>query len=242
MRLPNFKNSYKKQTTELLNVQSKEKAMSAAVGGDFKAVGKLEYFLLLQYGLEKSHTIIDVGCGSGRLAYQLGRYLDGKYVGIDVVEELYMHAKSICERPDWVFYEAPGLLIPEKNNSADFICFFSVFTHLLHEESYKYLKEATRVIKPNGRIIISFLEFKIPSHWWIFEQVLADERPDKVLNQFISRDAIESWVSHLGLNIVAIHDGDKPHIRINEIVRWDDGREMVEYGTLGQSVCVLTKQ
>jgi ubiquinone/menaquinone biosynthesis C-methylase UbiE len=242
MELPNFIKSYKKQTTELLKTQNKEKAMSAAVGGDFEAVGKLEYSLLLQYGLEKTNTVVDVGCGSGRLANQLRRYLDGRYIGIDVVEELFKHAESICERPDWKFYKAPGLLIPEKDNYADFICFFSVFTHLLHEESYRYLEEATRVIKPNGKIIVSFLEFRIPSHWCVFEQVLANKRPDKVLNQFLSRDAIESWASHLGLNIVAIHDGDNPHIRINEVVRWDDGREMVEYGNLGQSVCVFTKQ
>jgi len=242
MKWPNFKKSYEKQTKELLKTHDTKKAMSAAVGGDFEAVGQLEYALLLQYGLEKTHTVIDVGCGSGRLGFQLRKYLDGKYIGIDVVRELFTYAQSICERPDWAFYEAPGLSIPENNDCADFICFFSVFTHLLHEESYRYLEEASRVIKPKGKIIISFLEFKISSHWWIFEQVLADKRPDKVLNQFISRDAIESWVTHLGLDIVSIHDGDKPHIKLNDIVKWDDGREMVGHGTLGQSVCVLTKQ
>ncbi len=168
--------------------------------------------------------------------------MDGQYVGIDVVEALFKYAKHICQRPDWRFYEAPGLSIPEKENYADFICFFSVFTHLLHEESYKYLKEAERVIKPGGKIIFSFLEFKIPSHWWIFEQVLADNRPDKVLNQFMSRDAIEAWASHLNLKIVDIFDGDKPHIKIGEPVKWNNGQEMIGEGSLGQSICVLTKQ
>ena len=221
MKLPNFEKSYKKQTKELLKKQSKEKAMSAAVGGDFTAVGKLEYYLLIQYGLEKNHTVIDVGCGSGRLAYELRKFLNGKYIGIDVVEDLYKYAESKCERPDWTFDEAPGLQIPEKDDFADYICFFSVFTHLLHEESYKYLEEAKRVIKPNGKIIVSFLEFMIPSHWWIFEQMLSDSRPDNVLNQFLSRDAIESWAEHLGLEIVAFHDGDKPHIKLNtDFHRW----------------------
>ncbi len=241
MGIPNFKRSYEKQTRELINRHNTEKAMSDAVGGDFEAAGKLEYYLLLQYGLEKHQTVIDVGCGSGRLAFQLRHYLDGKYIGLDVVEELFKYAERICHRPDWRFYEAPGLSIPEKDNDADFICFFSVFTHLLHEESYKYLKEAARVIKPRGKIIFSFLEFKIPSHWWIFEQVLADNRADKVLNQFISRDAIEAWVSHLNLEIVDIFDGDKPHIKISEPVKWNNGQEMIGEGSLGQSVCVLTK-
>ena len=157
MKLPNFKKSYEKQTKKLIKTHSTEKAMSAAVGGDFEAVGQLEYALLLQYGLEKTHTVIDVGCGSGRLGFQLREYLDGKYIGIDIMKELFTYAESKCKRPDWEFYEAPGLSIPENSDFADFICFFSVFTHLLHEESYKYLEEAARVIKPKGKIIISFL-------------------------------------------------------------------------------------
>lgn len=241
MKLPNFKKSYEKHTKQLVKTHDQKKAMSAAVGGNFEAVGQLECALLFQYGLQKDHTVIDVGCGSGRLAFQLRNYLDGKYIGIDIVKDLFKYAESICERPDWIFYEAPGLSIPEQDNYADFICFFSVFTHLLHEESYKYLEEAARVIKPDGKIIISFLEFKIPSHWNIFKQILADNRPDKVLNQFLSRDAIKAWAAHLDLDILGIYDGDKPHIKLNDVVRWDDGREMIDYGNFGQSVCILTK-
>ncbi len=51
MKLPNFKKSYEKQTKELIETHDTEKAMSAAVGGHFKAVGQLEYALLLQCGL-----------------------------------------------------------------------------------------------------------------------------------------------------------------------------------------------
>jgi SAM-dependent methyltransferase len=242
MNIPNFLKSYRKQTTDLLKKHKEEKAMSLAVGGEFEAVGLLEYFLLLQHGLQKNHTVIDVGCGSGRLAFQLREYLDGLYIGIDVVPELFRYAEKISVRPDWRFYEAPGLRIPESDNSADFICFFSVFTHLLHEESFRYLEDARRVLKLNGKIIISFLEFLIPSHWDPFQSTLADTRPDKVLTQFVSRDAIEAWATHLNLSIVGLYDGDKPHINLSKVVTWDSGVEMKEKGTLGQSVCVLTKK
>lgn len=257
MKFPSFKRSYNKQTEELLKKIETDKAvsevegvdfeaeidkaMSEAVGGNFEAVGMLEYDLLLQYGLEKNHCVIDIGCGSGRLGFQLQKYLEGEYIGSDVVRELFEYAEKKCNRSDWRFYEAPGLTIPEPDNYSDFICFFSVFTHLLHEESYKYLKEAKRVIKPMGKIIFSFLEFKIPSHWNVFEQVLLNTNPEKVLNQFLSRDAIDCWAEHLDLEIVDIHDGDKPHIILNNIVTWDDGRQMIDIGNLGQSVCILTK-
>ncbi|CDH44127.1 class I SAM-dependent methyltransferase [Candidatus Contendibacter odensensis] len=243
MKIPDFLKSYSKQTKELLKFNDEKKAMSLAVGGDFEAVGLLEYYLLIQQGLKPVDTVVDVGCGSGRLASQLRSYLSGLYVGIDVVPELFQYAESICSRPDWKFYAAPGLKIPEPDNSADFICFFSVFTHLLHEETFQYLEDARRVIKPNGKIIFSYLEFAIPSHWFIFKNSLIDQRPDKVLNQFVSRDAIQAWTEHLNLSVMEINDGDKPHINLSgQVVRWDDGREMRGKGNLGQSVCVLMKR
>jgi hypothetical protein len=86
------------------------------------------------------------------------------------------------------------------------------------------------------------LEFRIPSHWHIFQDSVVADRPNKVLNQFISRDAIEAWIEHLGLSIIEINDGDKPHIKLPRTVRWENGTEMIEKGNLGQSVCVITKK
>jgi len=241
MKLADYKESYNKLTTDLLKEKSEEEAMSLAVGGDFDAVGALEYYLLMQNQLQPNDTVIDVGCGSGRLAYQLRNFLSGRYIGIDIVPELYKYAEKICGRTDWEFLSAPGLSIPQENNSADFICFFSVFTHLLHEESYKYLADARRVIKPGGKIIFSFLEFALPGHWPIFEGTVANSDPDRVLNQFIDRYAIRAWAEHLNLQILEINDGDKPHITLEKVVRWDNGVEMKEKGNLGQSVCILSK-
>lgn len=241
MKLPRFMDTYRKQTAELLRSHDQKEAMSRAVGGAFEAIGQLEVALLRQHGLQPDHTLIDVGCGSGRLAQPLSCYLRGKYIGLDVVKTMVDYARETCQRPDWSFYVAPGLTIPEPDECADMVCFFSVFTHLLHDESFKYLKEAARVLKPDGRIVFSFLEFHIPAHWAVFEQVLGDERPDKVLNQFMSRDAIQAWAPRCGLQIVDLADGDKPHIPLDEPVTWEDGRVMTGMGNLGQSVCVLAK-
>jgi len=156
-KLPNFLKSYDQLTKRLLQTHTREHAMSLAVGGgDFEAIGLLEYHLLTQYGLKKNDIVIDVGCGSGRLAFQLSRHnFEGDYIGVDIVQDLFEYAMNLCKRPDWKFYKAPGLTIPEPDESADFICFFSVFTHLLHEETFLYLKDTKRVLKPNGKIIFS---------------------------------------------------------------------------------------
>jgi ubiquinone/menaquinone biosynthesis C-methylase UbiE len=113
-------------------------------------------------GLQPDGYLFDVGCGPGRLAKPLSAYLNGRYLGIDIVPELVEHARATVDRPDWRFKVADGLTIPEKVGEANQVCFFSVLTHLLHEQSFRYLEEARRVLKPTGRIIFSFLEFGAP--------------------------------------------------------------------------------
>jgi ubiquinone/menaquinone biosynthesis C-methylase UbiE len=98
--------------------------MKLAVGGEFEAFGILERELLIQQGLKQDGYLIDVGCGSGRLAKPLSQYLTGKYLGIDVVPELVEYARKLVPQPDWRFEVAEGLRIPEKNNQADMVCFF----------------------------------------------------------------------------------------------------------------------
>jgi hypothetical protein len=90
-------------------------------------------------------------------------------------------------------------------------------------------------------VVFSFLDFAVQSHWDVFQGVVDDPDPDVVLNQFISRDAIAAWSSHLGFSVETINDGDKPHIALGQSVRWENGMEMHGTGCLGQSVCVLVK-
>jgi len=216
--------------------------MKLAVGGQFDSFGILERELLIQYGLQPDGYVIDVGCGSGRLAKPLSQYLTaGQYLGIDVVPDLVDYARNLVARPDWRFQVADGLCIPEQDDQADIVCFFSVFTHLLHEQSYVYLQEARRVLKPGGKIVFSFLDFAIPCHWAVFESNIKDIGGECHLNMFISREGIRAWTEHLNLEIEAFHDGDKPHIPLLQPVTRDNGIVIEGQGNLGQSVCVLVK-
>jgi SAM-dependent methyltransferase len=216
--------------------------MQQAIGGQFEAFGILEREILIQYGLGQDDYVIDVGCGSGRLAKPLSQYLSGKYLGIDIVPDLCDYARQLVGRPDWRFEVADGLTIPEVDEVADVVCFFSVFTHLLHEHSYRYLQEAKRVLKPGGKIIFSFLEFAIPAHWAVFEAMVTHNDESSLLNVFMSRDGIAAWASHLDLHVEAIHDGDKPHTPLPHPIILEDGSVMKDQGNLGQSLCVLVKK
>jgi len=240
-----FIQSYNKMFDTLKRRYTQKQAMSLGVGGNFDAVGVLERELLIQHGLLPDDYLIDVGCGSGRLAMPLSKYLTGRYLGVDVVPDFIQYAQEMTNRPDWRFEVTNGTVIPEKDDQADVVCFFSVFTHLLYEQSYRYLQEAKRTLKPGGKIIFSFLEFKIPDQWKIFELTLQQEYETQPLIMFVGRDAIKAWADHSNLEVLSIIDGNVPHIPISQPLQFEDGKtveNMAKLGPIGQSVCVLHKK
>ena len=233
---------YRAVVKTLMRNYRHDQAMKLAVGGEFKALGMLEVATLKHFGLEDCAYLIDVGCGSGRLAQPLSQCFQGKYLGIDIEPNLVNFARQSVRREHWHFEVTEGFDIPETDETADMVCFFSVFTHLLHEQTYVYLSEAKRVLKPGGKIIFSFLDFTVPLHWDIFESATIDAQAGhQPLTVFISKDAIEVWADRLGLKVDLVHDGDQANIPLPEPVVFDGGAVMKDPGTVGQSLCVMSK-
>ncbi len=206
--------------------------MAEAVGGYFDEFSQLMLKILVEAGLQPEHYLIDIGCGSGRLTKSVAPYLTGRYLGTDVVPALLTNARKFA-KPGWRFEEVSSVAIPEHDGVADVVCFFSVLTHLLHEDSFRYLREAKRVLKLGGRIVFSFLEFRVYATRTVFREMVVrrDTGRERVMDQFVSRDAIEAWADELNLDIVKIAGGDE-----NQIA--EDGSGIY---SLGQSVCVLQK-
>lgn len=193
--------------TELKRTFPLDEAMSLAVGGSYDVVGKIERRILEHYGLRAGMTLLDIGCGSGRLSSTLSD-LDIDYLGTDIVPDLLEYARSRSNKA-FKFILHTELSVPVPSQSIDTACAFSVFTHLHHEESYIYLEDVWRALKPGGKMIFSFLEFAAEFHWPVFIATVRNKQASvpQHLNQFIERDAISLWARKTGFTLIEFVDG-----------------------------------
>jgi ubiquinone/menaquinone biosynthesis C-methylase UbiE len=210
-----FVKEYEAHVAELIKRYPIDQAMSLAVGGLYREIGEIEENILRYAGLRDGMSLVDVGCGSGRLAHVLSESSRIEYLGTDIIQSLLDFAKTKCSR-GYRFKLHRDLSIPVKDKTADMICAFSVFTHLLHEETYIYLEDMKRALKPGGTVVFSFLEFGLDNdlHWHIFEALVSERRRNAQapLGMSIERSVIQTWCRHLRYELVHFVDGNaSPH-------------------------------
>ena len=206
-----FVSDYTELVQRLIESHPLDEAMEIAVGGAYEATGTYLVSILKEIGLRDNMSVVELGCGSGRVSHQLGKtFASLQYTGIDIVQSLLDYAKT--KSPDhFVFLKNDTLSLPLLDNSADFFVAFSVFTHLLHEESYLYLADAARVVKSGGHIVFTILESE--RNWPIFEHMIAHSRVNARkdhLNMIIERSQVHDWARRLGLEITSFDLGG-PH-------------------------------
>lgn len=188
---------------------------------DFVETGDefLGYFVELG-GLQPFHSVLDVGCGMGRMARPLVGYLDsaGSYDGFDVNREgigwcrrryarhanFRFHVADLYNRrynPHGA-HSAADYRFPYDDSSFDLVVAASVLTHLLESEAEHYLAEIARVVKPDGRALVTFFLLNDESRRLIADGLssLAFLDPDdhvSVLDEHLPEEAVaydEQWV------------------------------------------------
>ena len=125
--------------------------------------------------LKPDEKVLDIGSGCGRMALPLTGFLnqDGVYVGMEITAEpvIWCQENITPRHPNFHFYHmdlynkryspsGPNLAkdysFPFDNGSFDFIFLTSVFTHLLPADTENYLHEIARLLRQNGRALITF--------------------------------------------------------------------------------------
>lgn len=107
-------------------------------------------------------TIVDLGCGNGRL-YQMFENLQGtdatsgapiSYIGIDQSEELIKIAKE--KIPNGIFYVAELTSLPLADASCDAVYCIAAFHHLPNRElRLQAVSEMKRILKKGGHIVMT---------------------------------------------------------------------------------------
>ena len=96
------------------------------------------------FNFEKKSKWLDNGCGSRPFE---NNFKDHEYIGVDIEKNSYAQAKK---KPD-IFYD--GLVLPFEDNTFDGVLSTQVIG--LCEDESKYIQEIYRVLKKNGKLIIS---------------------------------------------------------------------------------------
>lgn len=153
-----------------------EELQDCVGGKSFESIGKIFLNFFRDYcDLKPNEKILDVGCGCGRIAIPLTKFLTkrGCYAGFDTNRDaiswcnknINKHYKNFHFKYANIYnsvYNPQGTIIsknftfPYQDNFFDFINVSSVFTHLLPADMEQYIFEISRVLKTNGRCLMTF--------------------------------------------------------------------------------------
>jgi SAM-dependent methyltransferase len=102
-----------------------------------------------------NRKVLDLGCSWGRwcvAAERAGFHAVGIDPSLRAVEAAQRVARQMGVAPEFLVSDARSLPFP--NESFDLVFSYSVLQHFSHQDVYAALKEAERVLKPGGTILI----------------------------------------------------------------------------------------
>ena len=145
---------------------------------EYDFMGATQFRLLCSLGLRAGHRVLDFGCGSLRAGRFLLMYLDpGNYYGVEpnrwLIEDAikYELGRELIELKRPVFDHNNQFLVDHLGTSFDYIVAQSIFSHSGTTSTTKCLQQFAAVIKPSGRILVTFIEGQSdprPSDDWVY--------------------------------------------------------------------------
>lgn len=208
--------------------------------------------------VEPDHVVLEAGCGTGMDAMLLAGVLSsaGRYTGFDITAEpLAQCAANLARFSNFRFhhfdvrnetYNRRGALaatevrFPAADGTVDRFIAQSLFTHLLPDVTAHYLRELRRVLRPDGRAMISCFvgtreeiaasrDCAAPMFRFLHQHapgVFIHSRRRPSYSVAYQREMFEDLLAHAGLAIDTLLPG-----------YWAAGRAATD---IGQDIAVLT--
>lgn len=142
-----------------------EEDFRAAVGGNWKRMGELQFEFVVKNGLKPHHRMLDIGCGTLRAGRHFIRYLDaGNYTGTDISARAIEVAGQLV-RDQGLSEKRPRLLVSTHKNlrfeefepeGFDYLLAQSVFTHLKPEHIEECFQHVGRIMRAQSPFFFTF--------------------------------------------------------------------------------------
>ena len=168
-------------------------------------------FLQESVGIREDDVVLEIGCGIGRVGRMVAP-LCRKWIGCDVASNMLSLAAerlrdiSGVELKEISGYDLKGVA----DASVDVVYCTVVFMHLESWDRYNYILEASRVLRPNGRIYVDNINLCSEGGWKVFEthRAMSSTNRPPHMTQNSTPQEIETYLRRAGFSDVRIRTND----------------------------------
>jgi len=119
---------------------------------------------MLQPYLSPDASVLEVGCGIGRIMYHVAPHCREMH-GVDIsAEMLKLAAKNLAHVPNVKLHLGSGYDLPLPADEFDFVYSCRVFQHVPKNVVLNYLKEVHRVLKPGKKFALQIPNILLDEH------------------------------------------------------------------------------
>jgi ubiquinone/menaquinone biosynthesis C-methylase UbiE len=165
-------------------------------------------------GVKPEDVVLEIGAGVGRVGPAIAPRV-ARWIATDVSSNMLRHARERCAGLDNVdFVELSGWdLAPIATESVDVVYSTVVFMHLDEWDRYAYVKEAFRVLRPGGRLLVDNVNLVSTKGWSFFEATAEQyhplERPSNI-SKTSTPEELETYLVRAGF--VEVRTGSDPKL------------------------------